>query len=164
MRAIAYSHDRFNELCQGMGVNDENVETYTNDAFISIICTEDCRRYYLEEDKTHYFKRGHDNVLNIVFDDLTQDKDWNNYVFKAMSESQGEEIVNFIEKNKGKNFMVHCTAGISRSGAVASFIRDFYLNDEEQDLFERENPHIRPNIHVLSTLKRVYYEKNNIFK
>lgn len=32
---------------------------------------------------------------------------------------------NFVEQHKEKDFIVHCDAGISRSSAVAFFIKDF---------------------------------------
>ena len=87
------------------------------------------------------------------------------HLFKAMSEEQAEKCVDFIEKNKGKHFEVHCTAGISRSGAVCQFIFDFFNENKcysEED-FNYFNRHINPNNHVLTLLKRVFYKKNGLF-
>lgn len=163
MQAQTYSHSHFNEMCEDIDVNDSNVDTFIDTAFISICCTDECRQYYLEDKTGHYFKQNHNNVLNIEFDDLTEDKEWNGYQFKALTEEQAKQIVDFIDLNNSKKFYIHCTAGISRSGAVATFIRDFYLTKEEQKVFDLNNPHIRPNNHVLTLLKRVYYKKNNMF-
>ena len=163
MQVQTYSHRHFNEMCGDIGVNDSNVGTFVNTAFISICCTDECRQYYLDDKIDHYFKQNNSNVLNIEFDDLTEDKVWNGYQLKALTEEQAKQIVDFIDLNNGKNIYIHCTAGISRSGAVATFIRDFYLTKEEQKVFDFNNPSIRPNNHVLSLLKRVYYNKNNMF-
>ena len=47
--------------------------------------------------------------------------------------------------------IVQCTMGISRSGAVATFAADFLNVDRLR--FQQINRGIRPNFHVLSTLK-----------
>lgn len=51
--------------------------------------------------------------------------------------------------------IVHCDAGICRSGAVGEFIADVTSYDRLQ--FVRDNPHILPNIHVKSVLWNTYY-------
>ena len=47
-------------------------------------------------------------------------------VIKYSDEIVSQLSFEFIENNKGKHFDVHCTAGISRSGAVCQFIFDFF--------------------------------------
>ena len=44
----------------------------------------------------------------------------------GISELQAKAILTFIRNNYGSKFLVHCFAGISRSGAVAKFINEFY--------------------------------------
>lgn len=166
MQIRTYSHEDFDVMCYKNALNDDMVnEVNSTHAFISIIGTEECRKYYLEDDTTHWFKKEHNNVLNLEFDDVTEDLDWNGHLFKAMTEEQANRCVDFIEKNKGKNFYIHCKAGISRSGAISRFIFDFYNEKKcyyESD-FEYFNRHIRPNNHVLTLLKRAYYKKHNLF-
>lgn len=63
-------------------------------------------------------------------------------------------IVDFINKHKEKSvFMVHCSAGISRSGAVATFLYDKFLSEIDKEQFRRENKYIRPNLYILNRLK-----------
>lgn len=55
---------------------------------------------------------------------------------------KAETIVNFVEQSfkKKKNVIVHCFAGISRSGAVAKFINDYYgLEDEYLETYRGHN-------------------------
>lgn len=160
------SHELFDTNCYKLGVYDDNVNGLINTtAFISIIGTKECRKYYLEDGTGHWFKKNHPNVLNLEFDDVTEDIVWNGHNFLAMNEEQAKQCVEFIENNKGKNFYIHCRAGISRSGAVSQFIYDFYNQDNiyDEENFKRFNSHIRPNNHVLRLLKRAFYEKNNLF-
>lgn len=161
----AFSHENFDIMCLNKGLNDDNIENIKDTAYISIICTEECRKYYLEDDTAHWFVKEHPNVLNLDFDDIVEDRMYKGHLFKAMSEEQAEKCVDFIEKNKGKHFEVHCTAGISRSGAVCQFIFDFFNENKcysEED-FNYFNRHINPNNHVLTLLKRAFYKKNGLF-
>ena len=160
--AFAYSHNDFDEICETNGWNDDNVEELTDKAFISIISSKECQKYYLEENEAHWFKRDHPNVLNLEFDDITEDTIYHGHQFVAMTEDQANKIFDFTEKNIGKNFYLHCRAGISRSGAVCTFILQMY-----QDIYIQhfsDMCRMRPNIHVLTLLKRCYYEKYGLIE
>lgn len=116
----------FDRYCEENNIDDQNVED-RDEAFISIIGTPDCLKYYLEEpDVTHWFKEEHKNVCNLDFDDLDQNFKWKGHLFKAISPEQCQKLFDFIESNIGKDFRIHCRAGHSRSLAVGYFIRDFY--------------------------------------
>lgn len=159
--AFAYSHQDFDLYCEANGWNDDNVEELTDKAFISIISSEECQKYYLEEDEVHWFKREHPNVINLEFDDITEDIVKDGHKFSAMTEEQAKKIFDFIENNLGKNFSIHCRAGISRSGAVCSFILHMY--DDIYIQHFSEMCRMRPNNHVFALLKRCYYEKYGLF-
>ena len=130
-------------------ITDDNVEERDLVAFISINDT----------GKDSYFKRNHKNVLTLHFDDVDKDGETSptNYGdTKAFSEDQANEIIEFIKKNSGaEDFIVHCHAGISRSGAVGRFINDYLGGDKE--LFERMNPRIVPNGRVLELLNKFFH-------
>ena len=64
------------------------------------------------------------------------------------------------EKNKDKNFFIHCSAGISRSQAFVLFIQNTYF--EQKFELNPTNPCISPNGHVYSKLCEAYRIKNNI--
>ncbi|KAA6341306.1 hypothetical protein EZS27_010893 [termite gut metagenome] len=144
------------------GIDDENVEKYEDLAIISIT----------DNPKNHLFKKDHDNVLNMTFDDVGEKAYENRHkvkkslklkledFYRIFSEKDAETIVDFIEKNKEKTFIIHCEAGISRSGAVGLFIRDFYDWVDKEDFDNRVKNKIYPNMLVLRLLKKEFYEKN----
>ena len=53
----------------------------------------------------------------------------------------------------GAPYIDHCSAGISRSGAVATFLYDKFLSEIDKEQFRRENKYIRPNLYILTRLK-----------
>lgn len=119
----------FDQLCMDNSWDDTNVDNL-NYAFISIIGTEACNKYYLEEDVKHWFDNSHTNVLNLEFDDIAYDTiDWKGHTFSGMTDEQAKQTVEFINKNSDKNFIIHCRAGFSRSQAVGRFINDIYKNE-----------------------------------
>lgn len=96
----------------------------------------------------HYFTDS-DNVLNIDFFDV------NGYEvegIKGMDDSQAEIMFRFIENNIGKDFYIHCRAGVSRSQAVGRFLSDIY----DYEVVSVANNGAFPNQHVLSLLKQKY--------
>ena len=159
MKVYVYSQPTFDEYCQNNNLNDSNVENLNDEAFISIIGTKQVNEDYLNEyDIKHYFNENHANVLNLEFDDVSEDREWNGIHIKAMTEEQAKECVEFIERNLGKNFKIHCRAGVSRSQALGYFIRtcyEEYENAEENP----DNPHITHNVGVLAMLKRELYKR-----
>ena len=144
----------FDDRMRNLNLNDDNVEN-TDMAFISIIGTPECLKYYLEEEDTkHYFKE-HPNVINLDFDDISEDEiEWKGHIFKGLSMEQAEKLFDFIEKNIDKTFYIHCRAGYSRSQGVGHFINDFY-----KDEFESKSllPHC--NEDVYRKLSKCYYKK-----
>ncbi len=102
------------------------------------------------------------NVLQLKFNDL-EAEDWESESDKAFMEKKGwvlfneshaRKIIEFMDKmDKSKNLIVHCVAGICRSGAVGDFARSkFGIPFEE---FMRKNRQIAPNSHVFRTLRDV---------
>lgn len=61
------------------------------------------------------------------------------------------EIFDAIMDENVKNFYVHCDAGISRSGAVAKFINDYYGLGEDHPILGRYRIY---NKHVYTSLVR----------
>lgn len=156
-----FSHKNFDRYCMDMLLTDEVVEMCNDKAFISIIGTEECQKYYLEEEEKHFFKENHPNVINLEFDDLDKDIEYKGHTFKAMSQEQADKLYQFIEYNKDKDFYIHCRAGVSRSCAVGRYIHDVYGGFK--DIIYLNN-NIAPsyNVHVHALLKRAYYN-NNLF-
>lgn len=69
-----------------------------------------------------------------------------------MTKEQANEIIQFIEETKDIPLVIHCTAGVSRSGAVGAYAS--IIRDEEDVFWGEYEKYIHPNNHVLSLLKR----------
>ena len=96
-----------------------------------------------------------DNVLNIEFDDCDVDDIAQDV--KAITEAQGEEIGEFVSRHLDKHFIIHCTAGKSRSQGVARAILDSFPDIYQSNIFNCVNPCITPNYAVVSVVKRYFW-------
>jgi predicted protein tyrosine phosphatase len=144
MKVLVLNKSDFDTAMKAHGINNDNVEKYNNFFFISIINTN-------TDDIPHFENKN--NVKVLYFDDVDKDT----ATEKKFSEKQAKELIDFIEINKNKNTcIVHCAAGMSRSGAVGTFINDYYGGDYNE--FKTNNPQVISNVSVLRTLKHVYYE------
>jgi predicted protein tyrosine phosphatase len=146
----------FDSMIKNKGVSNSNVEEYKNTFFISIINTGNTKR--IEEQP---ILKDAENVKVMCFDDVIEDIDIpiigqsTSINALAMTYLQAEELVSFIMKHKDKkSCIVHCSAGISRSGAVGTFINDIYGIKHEE--FIKNNPYIQSNMHVYLLLKKAY--------
>ncbi len=108
------------------------------------------------------FKRDHPNVISLTFDDVIKSGDSSPTVHKntiAFNTKMAEKLYNFIELNKDKfACIVHCAAGISRSGAVGTFIHDLFGFGDYFD-FKKVNPKIYPNPQILKLLRAEHTKK-----
>lgn len=67
-------------------------------------------------------------------------------------------IINFIANLKNESTLViHCAAGISRSGAVGLFCCHYW--DLDIMNYYKTNPEIEPNTHIFNILKKTYEER-----
>ena len=149
-----FSHREFDLECEKHGWSDSCLPP--DIAFISIIGTSECQKYYLGEKEEHFFKQSWPTVLNLEFDDVSEDSiTWKGHTYYGLSMNQAEEIVKFIETNMGKHFWIHCRAGQSRSQGIVRYILDCY--PEVLWKTRPENPPHTPNIDVLSKLKRIWW-------
>lgn len=75
--------------------------------------------------------------------------------YRLFSQEQASRIISYVktaeESPNHITWYVHCTLGVSRSGAIASFIREFC--DFDATKFSRHNPHVVPNQLVLTSLR-----------
>ena len=147
---------KFNQLMVDKNFDDSNIEYQKDFWIISINNT----------DTTSYFKNNHYNVLVLNFDDTEEDKTFPNLLkadehFKiyAMNESQGKEVINFLNRvkqtwNSNSVLLIHCHAGQNRSGSVGDFACD-YLEYNRND-FKLDNPGIKGNSTVSRILNRLW--------
>lgn len=101
---------------------------------------------------------GWKDSIKLEFDDVVNLSD-RRYGFDSLrfSGEMAESLLDFIEKHKGSNFVIHCDAGISRSVAVGAFLRDFY--DYEARFYVTKHDEHR-NMWVYNLLRRTWMKKN----
>lgn len=162
-KIFVYPQHYFNSELLKSGINDENVEDIKDKAFISIVCTDNCNEGYMLEKHgeiyEHYFGKNHLNVFNIKFDDLEEDLIHKGRLYKTITKEQAEELINFMMNNENKDFYIHCHAGISRSGAVGLFIRDYFDWVDKTYFDTNIMKRIQPNAKVYNELKKAYEKK-----
>ena len=147
-----YSQIDFNNVMKSKGIDDSNVENEKDSIFISITN----RNGEIE----HWFKENHKNVINLDFDDTSSD----NEELRTISDKQAESLMFFIDDNLSKStedvdVYIHCLAGMSRSRAVAEYIKRHY--DVVYDKIERELYYNYLNHEVLNRLERKYRDYIN---
>lgn len=154
MEVIVCSKRDFDNIMWSNRITDKNVEDRTELAIISIVDTDQ-----FNYSRAPYFKQNHENVINLQFDDCEHDGEPSPTQpagTKAFSEEQAKELFQFIKRNRNKEtIVVHCMAGISRSGAVGAFINGYAGGDWET--FKRMNPQIAPNARVERMLNQAKY-------
>ena len=153
-KLYCYNRWLFEEVCKKNGWDDNHIPE--NTAFISICGTPACQEFVLQEREFHYFEEQHPEVLNLDFDDISDDlveiPDCPGAYCHGINIDQAVRAVKFIRDNLGKDFYIHCRAGHSRSQAFVRYILDTY--DGIYDFLIRpENPPINYNQFVLSELR-----------
>lgn len=96
-------------------------------------------------------------ILTVVFPDITKPLDLRNRlgngkIFYPLSDVDALKILTFIETHKTKNFIVHCSAGISRSGGICLFLNRVYRHELKPNFWHlsHPNPHVLNRLLVLS--------------
>lgn len=103
-------------------------------------------------------------ILILWFDDVTApNTKFGNFVCRAFSQQDAISIKTFLERNKTENIEyinIHCTAGISRSGAVGTVLNEYFnkfITNNERDyewmyLYGSEQ-NLIPNPYVMNILR-----------
>ena len=138
MKVYVFNKSLFDKCMSDNGIGDANIP-------------EKCSIISIGEPDTreHYFKDGNPKVLNIDFWDV------NGYDVcgvKGMTDEDARIVCGFISENIGDDFYVHCRAGVSRSQAVARFLRDAY----GYEIVSVAKSGVFPNRHVLSLLYKFH--------
>lgn len=143
------SKPEFNDYFANRKINDTNVEELKDLALISINDTHG-------QWSVSWFDNDHSNVLRLWFDDVEHNfqlSPTNKESCRAFTEKQAHQVIKFAKDNRNKNFIVHCSAGISRSGAVGTFLNGYCQGDWEA--FKKMNPYISPNARVNRMLNNI---------
>lgn len=128
--------------------SNKEFEYYDYACFISILDNDNDEKRY---------EGAADNFLQVRMWDIERDaKDTDGTIYEKPPDTELIKIVDFVNKHKDKTvFVIHCTAGVSRSGAVATFLHDKFLSEIDREHFRRENKHIMPNLYILNRLKEL---------
>ncbi len=79
----------------------------------------------------------------------------------CFSEEQAEILFNFINKNRNKKLIIHCTAGVSRSAAVALFIEEYLLGNQIE---LHRSSYCNYNRHVFKLLRNEWVQDQIEYK
>jgi predicted protein tyrosine phosphatase len=138
----------------------EHLKNISDVAIISIYSNEN------EVLITDKFKEQLENVgctktLSLLFEDITDKENENLIGHILFSEDQAKLIIDFLndlKQERQKILLVHCDAGVSRSGAVGIFACRYFKLDENE--FRIDNTNILPNSYVYDLL----YQKSGLKK
>lgn len=99
-----------------------------------------------------------DNVLNLTFHDSDEESLLEGEVL--FNEDMAQKIHEFLLKNfNAKFWLIHCTAGKCRSGAVGEVLADYFEIPYNQ--FKRDNPQVQPNILVKKLLTKTIFNNES---
>jgi predicted protein tyrosine phosphatase len=169
------SREEFTQHLAEVGINDSTVAS-SPCAYISIIGSISYSHKFHSSGIVISTESGqdqpilrcqHKNYLTLRFDDVSPEDpsviaclaiktDPDGYPCLFAPE-QAARLAQFILENAGaEHWIIHCGAGISRSGAVGAMISD-HLGLPYSD-FKRYNPRVNPNTHVAVLLRKALYE------
>lgn len=97
-------------------------------------------------------------ILTIVFDDVVNVLTHKGLNYRPISDAEARQMYDFIRLNANKNFIVHCTAGVSRSAAVCLFLNTVFGHVLKEDFWKVS----RPNALVLGKLFIAQHEPREI--
>lgn len=163
MKIIALSKNAFDKMMFEKGIDYDNIAQQDKLVFISINNNPECAT----PGEIPFFPASHKNLSVMFFADVDKDQyvplidgSGRKVLARAMTQEQAKELYGFIKANvrpgKTDAVFIHCTMGVARSGAVASFIHDFVRG--KWDTFKRDNPQIQPNAHVYRLLHEQWYD------
>ena len=157
MKVLIRNKIEFNKFMEYNMITDDNVET-KDMLIVSINNPCDPGMFMGRGDVYSHFKRQHSNVMIMHFPDFGENM-VQNYIEMGVdscnmfNEFKAKKLYEFIKRNKDKSMaVIHCGAGISRSGAVGTFIHDLYGTVTWEE-FKRKNPYIHPNEYILKLLR-----------
>lgn len=141
---VVYNREDFEDFISIHGLNENlaYIEIYTGPQGKPLLSKEQLKQ---------------ENTIALDFDDFPEDVEFPNSTYKPLNPTityaQAVELVQFIYKNWGKDFIIHCDAGVSRSQQVAAYIiMAGHGFDYEYDDIESSHPHHFFNTIVLSRL------------
>lgn len=154
----------FKRTMQENDLYDYNIEQRTDLAIISIGNSFDdelADDIFANGPSSHWFRFRHKNVLNLDFDDIAAPEEWTALSkcsqFVLFDKDMAYQIANFVETNKNVAiWIVHCSAGVSRSGAVSKWLKVWLEYKYGIAANNVDESHAIPNPYVLMILNRLF--------
>lgn len=84
--------------------------------------------------------RNDPRILTLRFSDLTKEHIYPDKILHPINKEQTLQLLQFIDKYKDKNFIIHCAAGISRSSAICLFIHETYGHELKPNFWKTSHP------------------------
>ena len=107
---------------------------------------------------------NHPHLLTLTFDDICNEPETPEDLGNAVlfNETMAQQIMRFVDDGK-LPLLVHCTAGISRSGAVGEVLNWYFnryleRNAADDEEFTQNNRQIMPNTIVRKIMLKVLEE------
>lgn len=156
----------FKHTMKNNDLYDCNIEQRTDVAVISISNSfEDSEPddIFANGPSSRWFRQQHKNVLNLTFDDVSAPEMTSESLNAGngpvlFDEDMAREIVDFVDGNKDAAvWIVHCSAGVSRSGAVSRWLKDRLSCKYSIEANNVDGRHAVPNAYVLKVLDRLLY-------
>ena len=110
-----------------------------------------------EHSEPYPLKVGGPLVFRTQFTDCYLPFEHKQKQYRPVNPATVRELLNFIVSNPGKNFIIHCQAGVSRSAAVALFLHPAFNYDLTENFWQTSEP----NSYVLGALVVEYYKQVN---
>ena len=165
----------FKRTMKNNDLYDSNIEQRTDIAVISIgnsFEDTDPDDIFSNGPSSRWFRYQHKNVLNLTFDDITVSEKVagagktlsgesaaleSEYVL--FDDEMARHLVNFVEENlTARIWIVHCSAGISRSGAVSKWLKDQLELRYGIEAKNVDGRYAVPNAYVLRVLDKILYQ------
>lgn len=94
-----------------------------------------------EEDRSEWnLKVSGEQVLRLRFSDVRAVTIHKGKTYNPMTADDAQKIIDFIEKNKDKDIIINCAAGIARSAACCLFAHLFFNYELKQDFWKLSLP------------------------
>lgn len=143
----------------------KQIKAFAKDAFDGIFSNEKFKYYDYACFISILEPNNDEQIFDLTIDNFLQVKMWDigkdifkdgKLKYEKPSTIELQKIVEFINKHKDKRaFIIHCSAGISRSGAVATYIKNKFNDEVDEDKFNQENKYILPNPYILNKLNEL---------
>jgi predicted protein tyrosine phosphatase len=111
-----------------------------------------------EHDELYKLKVGGSSVFRTRFTDCYLPFEHKQKKYRPIDPKIANELLDFIIPNIGKNFIIHCAAGVSRSAAVALFLNQIFGYELKENFWHLSEP----NSYIFGCLVVEYLKRKSL--